>query len=54
MRSRAAYKLEELLDRDAILKPGMVVAEGVTTIERIPAGHKVAIKPIAVGEPVRR
>ncbi len=36
------------------LPPGMVVAEGVTTVERIPAGHKVAIKPIAVGEPIRR
>src|ERR1700745_3720773 len=38
----------------ASLPPGMVVAEGVTTVERIPAGHKVAIKPIALGEPVRR
>src|SRR3954462_10021127 len=28
------------------LPPGMVVADGVTTVERIPAGHKVAIKPI--------
>ena len=36
------------------LPPGMVVADGVTTVERIPAGHKVAIKPIAVGEPIRR
>src|SRR3954470_5129006 len=36
------------------LPPGMAVADGVTTVERIPAGHKVAIKPIAVGEPVRR
>src|SRR5260370_15564397 len=36
------------------LPAGMVVAEGVTTVERIPAGHKVAIKPIATGEPVRR
>src|ERR1700675_2674276 len=33
---------------------GMVVADGVTTVERIPAGHKVAIRPIAVGEPIRR
>ena len=33
------------------LPPGMVVADGVTTVERIPAGHKVAIKPIAMGEP---
>src|SRR5260370_5771664 len=36
------------------LPPGMVVAEGVTTVERIPAGHKVAIRPIATGEPIRR
>src|ERR1700756_1646950 len=36
------------------LPPGMVVADGVTTTDRIPAGHKVAIKPIAVGEAIRR
>jgi altronate hydrolase len=36
------------------LPPGMVVANGVTTVERIPAGHKVAIKPIALGEAIRR
>src|ERR1700742_3160915 len=36
------------------LPPGMVVADGVTTVERIPAGHKVAIKPIAEGEPIIR
>src|SRR5216117_2512077 len=36
------------------LPAGIVVADGVTTVERIPAGHKVAIKPIAAGEPVRR
>ena len=36
------------------LPPGMVVADGVTTAERIPAGHKVAIKPIAQGEPIIR
>src|SRR5947208_14513908 len=36
------------------LPPGMVVADGVTTSERIPAGHKVAIRVIAVGEPIRR
>ena len=33
---------------------GTVVADGVTTVERIPAGHKVAIRPIATGEPIRR
>src|SRR5437870_11820526 len=38
----------------ASLPPGMVVADGVTTAERIPAGHKVAIRPIALGEPIRR
>ena len=36
------------------LPAGMVVADGVTTVERIPAGHKVAIRAIAAGEPVRR
>src|ERR1700731_4431181 len=36
------------------LPPGMVVAEGVTTLERIPAGQKAATPPIAVGEPIRR
>src|SRR6202045_935113 len=36
------------------LPPGMGVADGVTTSERIPAGHKVATRAIAVGEPIRR
>src|SRR5580698_8223247 len=38
----------------ATLLPGTIVAEGVGVVERIPAGHKVAVRPIAVGEPVRR
>ncbi|MGY3080775.1 hypothetical protein ACVWZZ_007183 [Bradyrhizobium sp. LM6.10] len=38
----------------ASLPPGTLVADGVTTVERIPSGHKVAIKPIAVGEAVIR
>jgi altronate hydrolase len=38
----------------ATLLPGATVAEGVASIGRIPAGHKVAVKPIAVGEPIRR
>ena len=29
------------------LPAGMVVADGVTTVERIPAGHKVATRAIA-------
>ncbi|MDB5653928.1 MAG: galactonate dehydratase, partial [Tardiphaga sp.] len=36
------------------LMPGVEVADGVVTSERIPAGHKVAIRPIGVGEEVRR
>src|ERR1039458_6259452 len=38
----------------ATLLPGTLVADGVTTAERIPAGHKVAVRPIAQGEAVRR
>ena len=37
-----------------MLLPGVEVAKGVTTSERIPAGHKVAIRPIAVNEPIYR
>ena len=36
------------------LMPGVEVCPGVVTSERIPAGHKVAIRPIAMGEEVRR
>ena len=38
----------------ATLLPGVAVAEGVAAAERIPAGHKVAVRPIAQGEAVRR
>src|SRR5438128_12604760 len=38
----------------ASLPPGTIVADGVTTRDRIPAGHKVATRAIAVGEPIRR
>src|SRR4051812_35357936 len=38
----------------ATLLPGTPVADGVAVAERIPAGHKVAVRPIAAGEPVRR
>ncbi|MBV8576363.1 MAG: UxaA family hydrolase, partial [Acetobacteraceae bacterium] len=38
----------------ATLLPGTPVAEGVTAQQRIPAGHKVATRPHAVGEPVHR
>ena len=38
----------ERIDKDA------VTAEGVVTRQRIPFGHKLAAKPIAVGEPVKK
>lgn len=37
----------------ASLQPG-ATAEGVAVTERIPAGHKVAVKPIAAGEAIHR
>ncbi len=36
------------------LMPNVKVADGVRTSDRIPAGHKLAARPIAVGEAVRR
>ena len=38
----------------ATLLPGAEVAPGVGAAERIPAGHKVAVRAHAEGEPVRR
>ncbi len=38
----------------ATLLPGTPVDEGVATAQRVPAGHKLAVRPIAAGEPVRR
>ncbi|MBV9252078.1 MAG: UxaA family hydrolase, partial [Acetobacteraceae bacterium] len=38
----------------ATLLPGAPVADGVAAAERIPAGHKIAVRAIAAGEPVRR
>ena len=38
----------------ATLLPGTPVAENLTAAGRIPAGHKVATRPIATGQPVRR
>src|SRR3954469_357368 len=36
------------------LMPGAPVADGIHAAARIPAGHKVAVRPHDVGEPVRR
>jgi len=38
----------------ATLLPGAPVADAVAAAARIPAGHKVAVRPLAVGKPVRR
>jgi altronate hydrolase len=38
----------------ATLLPGTPIAVGVATTGRVPAGHKVAIRPHAIGDPVRR
>lgn len=38
----------------ATLLPGTLVAVGVAATDRIPAGHKVAVRPIAQGEAIRR
>src|SRR5580658_1756386 len=38
----------------ATLLPGAPVADNVVAVERIPAGHKVAVRAIAQGEAVRR
>jgi altronate hydrolase len=38
----------------ATLLPGTPLADGVLAAERIPAGHKAAIRPHAVGEAIRR
>ena len=38
----------------AVLDPGTAVADGVSAAERIPPGHKVAVRPHAGGEAVSR
>ncbi|UFN50328.1 altronate dehydratase family protein [Roseomonas sp. OT10] len=36
------------------IPPGTSVAPGVTTLRRVPPGHKIAVRPIAKGEAIRR
>jgi altronate hydrolase len=38
----------------ATLLPGTPIADGIVAADRIPAGHKIAVRPIAAGEEVRR
>ncbi len=42
-----------VIARSTVL-PGTEVAPGVTAIERIPAGHKVAVRALASGDEIRR
>jgi altronate hydrolase len=42
-----------LIARTTLL-PGAELAPGIVAVERIPAGHKVAIRAIATGEAIRR
>ena len=52
----SAYPVISLSSRDGVviaratLEPGTPIAEGLTTSERIPPGHKVAIRPHMAGE----
>src|SRR5215472_12350246 len=36
------------------LQPGEAAAPGVRAVQPIPAGHKVALKAVAAGQPVRK
>jgi altronate hydrolase len=37
-----------------VLLPGVPLTDGAATSQRIPAGHKAAVRPIAKGEAIRR
>ena len=56
----SAYPVISLSSRDGVviaratLEPGTPIAEGLTTSERIPPGHKVAIRPHMAGEAVSK
>jgi arabinonate dehydratase len=56
----SAYPVISLSSRDGVviaratLEPGTPITEGLTTSERIPPGHKVAIRPHMAGEAVSK
>jgi len=50
----ALHPDDDVVIARATLMPNVEVIQGTTTAERIPAGHKVSVRPIAQGQPVRR
>jgi len=50
----ALHKDDDVLIARATLMEGVEIAPGLRTAERVPAGHKVSVRPIAPGQPIRR
>ena len=50
----ALHPDDDVLIARATLMEGVEIAQGTRTAERIPAGHKVSLRPIATGERIRR
>ena len=50
----ALHPDDEVVIARTTLLPGAPLAPGVVASERIPAGHKAAVRAVAVGDPVRR
>ena len=50
----ALHPDDDVVIARATLMPNVQVIQGTTTAERIPAGHKVSVRPIPKGNPIRR
>jgi len=48
------YETDNVVVARATLLPGTPVGNGVVATQRIPPGHKVAVRRIEEGEPVRK
>src|SRR3954470_8383766 len=48
------HEADNVVMARATLLPGTSVGDGVITAQRIPPGHKVAVRRIEAGEPVRK
>ena len=51
---RLAPEDNVVVARVDVLSGTEITGEGVTAVDVVPAGHKIATRPIAVGEPVRK